>query len=238
MVDTGNAIALCGNHEHNAICFNFKTKNGFLREHSIKNFKQHSETLLQFHGNQKLYNEAIEWFKTLPLYYKDENFNAVHATYDSISIDYLQLHTKNGVLSEEQYHLLADNNSQLFKAVEITCKGMEIKLSNDQYFLDKDGTKRVHIRTKWWLDPTKNSLHNLSIIPGLSINSNESLESTNYYKEDGKPVFFGHYWLKGRPILFRDNICCTDFSVAKDGFLCAYRFNGEKILSNENFIYV
>ena len=78
MVDADDAIALCGNHEHNAICFNFKTKNGFLREHSIKNFKQHSETLIQFHGNQTLYDDAIKWFKTLPLYIEFPTFNAVH----------------------------------------------------------------------------------------------------------------------------------------------------------------
>jgi len=49
MVDSGDAIALCGNHEHNAICFNMMMQNGYLREYSIKNIKQHSETLMQYH---------------------------------------------------------------------------------------------------------------------------------------------------------------------------------------------
>ena len=35
-----------------------------------------------------------------------------------------------------------------------------------------------------------------------------------------------------------DNVACLDFSVAKGGFLCAYRWNGEQKLSNENFVWV
>lgn len=35
-----------------------------------------------------------------------------------------------------------------------------------------------------------------------------------------------------------DNVACLDFSVAKGGFLCAYRWNGEQKLSNENFVRV
>lgn len=31
---------------------------------------------------------------------------------------------------------------------------------------------------------------------------------------------------------------CVDYSVAKGGFLCAYRWNGEQKLSNENFVWV
>lgn len=42
MVDSGNAIALVGNHEYNAICFHFpETNAGHLRKHSIQNILQH-----------------------------------------------------------------------------------------------------------------------------------------------------------------------------------------------------
>ena len=38
MVDSGNAIALMGNHEYNALCFHFQeTEGGHLRKHEIKN---------------------------------------------------------------------------------------------------------------------------------------------------------------------------------------------------------
>jgi hypothetical protein len=54
MVDGGNAIALMGNHEFNAICFHQKhPEGGHLRPHSIKNFQQHHQTLLQFKHDQR-----------------------------------------------------------------------------------------------------------------------------------------------------------------------------------------
>jgi hypothetical protein len=52
-------------------------------------------------------------------------------------------------------------------------------------------------------------------------------------------VFFGHYWLSAsRPETLADNVACLDFSVARGGFLCAYRWHGEQTLSNDNFVWV
>jgi hypothetical protein len=64
------------------------------------------------------------------------------------------------------------------------------------------------------------------------------LHSTNYYSETEKPVFFGHYWYEGHPELLRKNVCCLDYSIANNGRLVAYRFDGEKELVNEKFIFV
>lgn len=239
MVDAGDAYAVCGNHEYNAVCFNTLSKNGYIRPHTVKNFKQHSTTILQYHGNQKAYEESIAWFKTLPLYLEHESFRAVHATYDHASIATLKRLTNDGILSDGQYLEMANKDSELFKAVEITCKGKEIALPAGQSFFDKDGTERFEIRLKWWLDTQKNSIKDLSIIEDIKIADNEFLETkSDYYREDQKPVFFGHYWLKGEPNLYRSNICCLDYSVAKDGYMCAYRFNGEKELSNDNLVFV
>ncbi len=41
------------------------------------------------------------------------------------------------------------------------------------------------------------------------------------------PVFFGHYWLKDTPRVTASNAVCLDFSVAKKGYLTAYRWSGE-----------
>jgi hypothetical protein len=52
-------------------------------------------------------------------------------------------------------------------------------------------------------------------------------------------VFLGHYWLSAeRPTILADNVACLDFSVAKGGFLCAYRWDGEQQLSNDSFVWV
>jgi hypothetical protein len=52
-----------------------------------------------------------------------------------------------------------------------------------------------------------------------------------------KPVFIGHYWLSAsKPEILADNVACLDYSVAKGGFLCAYRWQGEQRLSNDHFV--
>ena len=57
------------------------------------------------------------------------------------------------------------------------------------------------------------------------------------YPPEEKPVFFGHYWLREEnPYLQSQNVCCLDFSVAKEGMLVAYRFNNEKKLNENNFV--
>lgn len=59
------------------------------------------------------------------------------------------------------------------------------------------------------------------------------------YPANAKPVFLGHYWLSAeRPSVLAENVACLDYSVAKGGFLCAYRWNGEQRLSNEKFLCV
>ena len=65
MVDQGQAMALMGNHEYNALCFHYQaTGGGNLRKHSIKNIIQHYETLQQFQNRQQEYEKYIAWFKT------------------------------------------------------------------------------------------------------------------------------------------------------------------------------
>lgn len=239
MVESGNAIALCGNHEHNAICFNTKIENGYLRLRTEKNINQHSETLRQFKGKQTEYDEMIQWFKTLPLYYETEQYRVVHATWDENAINYLKKNTDKGILKDEQYLELINKESLLFKAIEITCKGKEERLPEGKSFLDKDGNERKDIRVKWWLNPMKTSLKEISIVENLGL-SEEILEGgeVSYYNELQVPVFFGHYWLKGEPNLYRNNICCLDYSIAKNGYLCSYRYNGETELDVENLVYV
>ena len=219
MVDSGDAIALCGNHEHNAICFNTKIEGGYLRDHSIKNFKQHAETLLQYLGRQSDYDDTIEWFKSLPLYYETPAFRVVHATWDDNAIEDLRSYTIDGVLSDEQYHQLTDDTTPLYNGVEVTCKGKETLLPDGISFFDEDRTERFEIRTKWWLDPKTTTIKDLSIIDNLGLRDEiVNVRNDSFYD--------------------RENICCLDYSIAKGGNLCAYRYNGEDRLSNNNFIFV
>ena len=238
MVDNGSAKALMGNHEYNAILFNTLGKKGYLRPHLIKNYKQHSETLLQHQGKQKEYDAMITWFKTLPLYIEAEGYRACHACFDAQSIQYLKKHANKGILTEEQIVTSAKPNTSLYKAVEIVCKGLEVKLPTGSSFLDKDGTERHDIRVKWWENPEDKTYKQMSVISDIKMKKKTFEMPMNHYTSDNVPVFFGHYWLQGIPRLLKKNVCCLDYSVAKDGYLVAYRWGGEKELKEGNLVWV
>ncbi len=243
MVNNESAIALMGKHEYNALCFNFKKPGGgHLRKHAIKNIIQHCETLKQFQNNQTQYDEYIEWGKSLPLFYENENLRAVHACWDHKKIDLLKRTLKDNRLTDDLIYQSVIKGTELNDAIEQTLKGKEIKMPDDLSFTDKDGTPRHHIRIKWWEDPEtmtykKISVEPLSNLPDAPVDLS-LLKNRDYYKSDEKKVFFGHYWLKGQPSLYRENICCLDYSVAKGGYLVSYSFDGEEKLSVDKLTYV
>jgi len=243
MVDSENAIALMGNHEYNALCFHFQeTEGGHLRKHVIENIIQHYETLKQFQNRQREYEEYLEWFKTLPLYYETDNFKAVHACWDNNQIEYLRKTLVNDRLTDELIYQSVRKGSALYEAIDQTLKGKEMKMPDGLFFTDNYGTQRTKIRIKWWEDPSAMtyqsiSVHPIDTLPEHPIELSE-LKSQEFYSDKDKNVFFGHYWLQGEPSLYRENICCLDYSVAKGGVLVAYRLTGERNLNINNIIYV
>lgn len=243
MVDQGNAIALMGNHEYNAICFHTPQKDGgYLREHSIKNIHQHYETLKQFKNKQNEYNDYISWFKTLPLFFESDEFRAVHACWDYESIAFLKKSLKGNMLDEQFIIDSCQQDNQANKAIEIVLKGKEISIPRRMSFMDKDGTWRNEIRIKWWLNPTTTTFRKLSVIPLDNLPDQQLdpsfLNSLDYYLFEDKPVFFGHYWLTDHVEIQQQNICCLDYSVAKGGKLAAYRSKFDRQLSNANLVAV
>ncbi len=243
MVDSGNAIALMGNHEYNALCFHYqKFEGGHLRKHLIKNIIQHYETLKQFQNRQNEYEEYLEWFKTLPLFYETDQFKAVHACWDNSSIDFLKRTLVNERLTDELIYQSTIEGTGLFEAIDQVLKGKEIKLPDGLFFHDKDGTQRTKIRIKWWEDPSTTTYKSISVepidnLPELPVKQS-ALKQPDFYTDREKMVFFGHYWLKGEPSLYKANICCLDYSVAKGGKLVAYRLYEETVLDSNHLIYV
>lgn len=241
MVDNGNAIALMGNHEYNAICYNIRNEKGeFLRPHTSKNTHQHEETLKQLGHGSTLYNDYIKWFLTLPLFHETSHFRAVHATWDQRHIELLNNTLKNGVLTTDLVQRSADKEDDLSILIDEVLKGRELKVPSWS-FKDKDGNERSEIRVKWWINPVGMSYKELSIepyekLPETKVEQSEVSHWPLY--QDDKPVFFGHYWMKGTPVLQDENVCCADFSVAKEGVLAAYRFDGERRLDVNKFQHV
>lgn len=139
-------------------------------------------------------------------------------------------------------------------AMEILLKGAEVELPSELHFFDNDDNLRKKSRLRWWVNlKNKSSVKELDFLifdcqrnsdrKPLSQNQREILKKKIMkkkieYSEKEKPVFFGHYWMRGEPKLMSKNICCLDYSVAKNGKLTAYRFDGEKHLNQKKLFWV
>ncbi|WP_116126919.1 metallophosphoesterase [Lewinella sp. IMCC34183] len=242
MVESGAARAVMGNHEYNAILYHTPRPdgNGYLRPHSAKNHAQHAATLEQFRDRPAELADYLRWFRTLPLYYEETDFRAVHACWHPLSIGRLRERLPDDRLPDPVPPELEALETPFARAIDRVLKGPEFDLPHGHSFLDKDGHRRLALRNKWWRDPRGATYGDLSVHgtgPEL-----ESLlytgEDTDYYGVTEKHVFFGHYWLRGTPTLFRHNVCCLDYSVARDGQLVAYRFDGEKELEVNKLVAV
>ena len=60
----------------------------------------------------------------------------------------------------------------------------------------------------------------------------------DYRYMENTPVLFGHYWMEGEPTIKFSNAACLDFSVARKGYLTAYRWSGERELTFKHLLYV
>jgi hypothetical protein len=123
-------------------------------------------------------------------------------------------------------------------AVEILLKGPEQCLPEGIHFFDKDGQKREEVRLRWW-DKDATTFRKAAIgLEGREAELPDSELPRDYRYLEDKPVFFGHYWLKDQPGITASNAACLDFSVAKEGYLTAYRWSGENELSIDNLVPV
>ena len=135
-----------------------------------------------------------------------------------------------------------DHHSSLFWAIEAVLKGPEIDLPKDGSYLDKNNHRRRRIRTRWYANPPDTYqeyalMGDPSVVP-RDIIPNDTQISTNIYPSNSPPLFFGHYWLEGEPTLLAGNVACLDYSVAAQGALVAYRWEGEKTLSPSRFVRI
>lgn len=248
MTEAGEALAVMGNHELNAIGWATRSQHDssvFLREHSDKNYRQHADFLEQVGENSALHQEFIEWFKTLPVFIEFDDFRVVHACWHSGAISALTPHLlEDARLNPEKLADLFNKQSPAFNAIETLLKGVETALPFGQTFRDKDNVPRRKMRCKWWHKDAQTfralafvSSDVYSQIPATSLKHNPVPGYDNQ-----KPVFVGHYWLSGVPQKITDMIACLDYSIAGDltnGKLTAYRFSRhDNTLNDEQFCWV
>jgi hypothetical protein len=238
MVDSGAALSVMGNHELNALAFHTPDPDrpgNHLRPHNEKNSNQHAETMRQVPAGELA--SYLNWFRTLPLWLDLDGLRVVHACWDET-----QMAKISGPIADEFLHSACLPHGKLFEPVEAILKGKEARLPSGATFRDKDGHERTATRVKWYEPPAVQTFRTYAMA-SEPIESDlplpdEVIQAAVPYPENAKPVFVGHYWLRGRrPELLRPNIVCVDWSVAKGGFLCAYRWDGERELEQGNFVW-
>lgn len=244
MINAGSALAVMGNHELNALAYHTPDAEApglFLRRHNPVNDRQHSQTMLQL-GADEL-REYLNWFRTLPLWLDLPGLRAVHACWDDHSIEQVKRGLlEHGGITDAFLQSACRPRNALFDPVETLLKGKETELPDGMTFADKDGHVRTRTRVRWYLSPQGHNYRSYALTDRIDcdLELHESVMTTAVpYPEAAKPVFVGHYWLSGQvPTILAENVACLDYSVAKGGFLCAYRWDGEQKLDNQHFIRV
>lgn len=234
MVDAGSALAVMGNHEYNAVCFHTMKKNGgFFRKHGLKEIEQHIDTLKQFENFRKEWDEYMNWFKHLPMFLELDNCKVVHAYWNDDHIHWLKnnYHPELEGLDETFLYKVADKETLEGKVIEETLKGPEQDLPDGSFFIDKGGAKRTNCRIKWWATSYETMEEGLMDCPKKHLKDPMPIKLKVFNSD--KPVFFGHYWLKGEPETENKSAICLDYSVAKGGILVAAQWDGQQL----NFVH-
>lgn len=244
MCEHGQARAVMGNHEFNAVCFataDPEVPGDYLRAHSPKNQKQHAEFLREIPFGSAAHRDWISWFRTLPLWLDLPALRLIHACWHPAQQTALDpsLDAQKR-LTAEGFVAASHRDTPAHEAVEVLLKGLEVSLPEGISFQDKDGNTRHEVRVKWWLDEpapfSEGTIAPADVLRQLPETGMPTQAALGY---DGhKPVFVGHYWLSGTPAPCTETVACLDFSVAKGDKLCAYRSDGAPRLLPENFVWV
>ena len=156
MVDAGDALAVMGNHEYNAIAFHTPRpgkKDEWFRPHSDKNLKQHQATLDQLSPRELA--DAIAWFQTLPVAIEIGGIRVAHASWQTRDIDCINgALTDVGRFTPEFLAMSEDAGSDLNNAIENVLKGPELQMPDGHSIVDKAGHRRDSVRIKWYEDGT------------------------------------------------------------------------------------
>ncbi|HET8929357.1 MAG TPA: metallophosphoesterase [Acidimicrobiales bacterium] len=241
MVEAGSAQLVLGNHEFNAVAWATPDdRGGFSRPHTEKNRGQHEVFLAAVGEGSPRHREWIEWFTSQPLWLDADGLRVVHACWDEASMRTLG----SDHLTDEI--VTAASGSAPFESIEIVLKGPEIDLG--RAYLDKDGNRRDAARLAWW-DPGATTLARAALIPGGATTPGgdpfpplpDDPIDIGFIQEPNSatPVLYGHYWRSGpEPRIDNPRAACLDWSVAKDGPLVAYRWSGERDLTDTNLVAV
>ena len=243
MVDAGSARCVMGNHEFNAIAWSMPdplVPGEYLRPHGKPGNRAQHEKFLTAVENTPRHADIVDWFRTLPLWIDLQGIRVVHACWDEPSMQKLRPFMGPGdTLTDELMLMGSRPGSWAYAAIETICKGPEVELPNGAAFYDKSGKRRTEVRVRWWqsdLSTYRKAVigpaEEMALIPDAPMP-----ETWRAHGIEGTPVVFGHYWFSGTPTVISGQFACIDYSVATDGPLVAYRWDGESEMTSDKLAW-
>ncbi len=243
MVDNGDALAILGNHEFNAILYSTLDQSGkYFRKHLARYKLPLMKTLDEYSSIPDEYKDTIKWFRKLPLYIDLGDIRIVHGSWNQDNINIFEEYKagehklKRSLLKE--YFV----NPQLNKAINELVKGVEFQLPKDIIIKDSKGISRRNFRVKWWDTAEGKTFKDISFSDRFSLPNytipKEILPDIKEYPDNLPPVFFGHFCLEKEHLIIKNNLCCVDRCVVRSQTLTSYRWSGEKILTPDNLVYI
>jgi len=244
MVENGDAFAILGNHEINAIIYHLKDRNGLsLVKQPSKYFLSLFKTLNEYSAGSLEWKENLRWMRTLPLYIDFGAIRIVHACWSEQAIEVAQSIYKEGRIRKKNFRKIhKKTNLEIAKSVWLLTKGVHLKMPGDLKIVSNKGVAPRTIRIRWWEEPQGKTFRHLSFeskfnLPEYTV-PQEILPQTFPYPDDAPIVFFGHYCRGKGPFIIKPNVCCVDSCVTGTGKLLAYRWSGEKQLDMNNLVHV
>ncbi|GAC1672840.1 MAG: metallophosphoesterase [Steroidobacteraceae bacterium] len=244
MVESGSAHCVLGNHEFNAIAWVSPDPDHpgkFLRDHHKPGNRQQHQAFLDVVEGTPRQKQITDWFKALPLWLDFPGLRVVHACWHQDSMDLLRpLLGPNNTLTGAAILRGSRKGDPVYEAIEVVCKGPEVALPDGISFQDKGGKVRHDVRVRWW-QAELSTYRQAAIRPPEDLQMIPDLPLPQEWKGhpySGPPVLFGHYWFTGSPRVICRRFACLDYSVAQDGPLVAYRWDGEAELTDEKLVWV
>jgi hypothetical protein len=243
MVNGGQAFAILGNHEFNAILYFVFTKKGKPAKKYVSRLRMPLlKTIEEYANLEEELADTIKWFRELPFYLDLGDIRVIHGGWNDKHLMLVNRHMKGESRIRKTFLKEYLINTELNKSLTELLKGVELILPNDLIIRDQKGISHRNFRIKWW-EPVENktfqdaSFSNRFILPPYTI-PKEIIPSITYYPDNSPPVFFGHYCLDKLDLIVKNNLCCVDRCVVRSQNLTAYRWNGEKDLKPENLVHL
>jgi hypothetical protein len=240
MVENGNALAVLGNHEINAILFHLKDKDRKpLIKEPRKNYLALFKTLNEFLPYSDELKSHLRWMRRLPLYLDMGDIRVVHACWSDKAVENVEASIVEGRIKKSTFREYYNNpKSEISKSINTLTKGIDLKMPGDLRVINNRGISPRSFRLCWWENPLGKTFSEMSFeskfeLPPYTI-PKEIVPDTFIYSENEPIVFFGHYCRARGPHIIKPNLCCVDSCVSGTKRLTVYSWNGEKELINTN----